>query len=156
MNLSDPLGLSTITYCSDEETFVNWDEEGNEIEQDICMAWDTAFIPDPPDPNRGGGNAGGGSAPNPPTPKKQPEKQPQQPQQPQPEPKPGWCTALVHAGNTTVALGGVVFLWGTLAAAGEVTAPAGIVSQASGGIGMAVGGIGIGIGDAGQALGICH
>ena len=81
---------------------------------------------------------------------------PQQPQPPKPEPKPGWCTALVHAGNTTVGLGGVVFLWGTLADAGVVTAPAGVVSQASGGIGMAVGGIGIWIGDTGQALGICH
>jgi hypothetical protein len=72
------------------------------------------------------------------------------------QPKEGWCTALVHSGNTTVALGGVVFLWGTLADAGVVTAPAGLVSQASGGIGMAVGGIGIGIGDAGIALGVCH
>jgi RHS repeat-associated protein len=79
-----------------------------------------------------------------------------QPQQPNPEPKPGWCTALNHAGNTTVALGGATFLWGTLADAGVVTAPAGVALQASGGIGMAVGGIGIGIADAGLALGICH
>jgi hypothetical protein len=79
-----------------------------------------------------------------------------QPQQPKPEPKPGWCTALNHAGNTTVALGGATFLWGTLADAGVVTAPAGVALQASGGIGMAVGGIGIGIADAGLALGICH
>jgi hypothetical protein len=81
---------------------------------------------------------------------------PQQPQQPKPEPKPGWCTALNHAGNTTVALGGATFLWGTLADAGVVTAPAGVALQASGGIGMAVGGIGIGIADTGLALGICH
>ena len=73
-----------------------------------------------------------------------------QPQQPKPEPKPGWCTALNHAGNTTVALGGATFLWGILADAGVVTAPAGVALQASGGIGMAVGGIGIGIADAGQ------
>ena len=79
-----------------------------------------------------------------------------QPQQPKPEPKPGWCTALNHAGNTTVALGGATFLWGILADAGVVTAPAGVALQASGGIGMAVGGIGIGIADAGLALGICH
>ena len=72
------------------------------------------------------------------------------------ESEPGWCTALNHAGNTVVALGGVVFLWGTLADAGVVTAPAGVISQASGGIGMTVGGIAIGIADAGMALGICH
>ena len=31
------------------------------------MAWDTAFIPDPPDPNRGGGNGGGGGGGGKPT-----------------------------------------------------------------------------------------
>jgi hypothetical protein len=80
---------------------------------------------------------------------------PNNPQQPQ-QPKPGWCTAMIHAGNTVVGLGGAVFLWGNLADAGVVTAPAGFISQASGGVGMAVGGIGIAAGDAGIALGICH
>jgi RHS repeat-associated protein len=69
---------------------------------------------------------------------------------------PGLCTAIVHAGNTTVGLAGVVVLWGTLADAGVVTAPAGVALQTSGAIGAFVGGIGIAIGDAGLGLGICH
>ena len=148
--LIDPLGLYLVAegWTTADEGWVSDDGSSAGV---TAGSTDCEFFDDGGG-GGGGGQAGGGggggksSAPN----------NPQQPQPPKPEPKPGWCTALVHAGNTTVGLGGAAFLWGTLADAGVVTAPAGVSLQVSGGIGMAVGGIGIWIGDTGQALGVCN
>jgi RHS repeat-associated protein len=100
-----------------------------------------------------GGGTGGPPAPapgGPPDPK-----EPKKPKKPA-EPKPGWCTATVHAGNTVGALAGAVAIWSVFADAGIVTAPVGISLGASALIGGGVAAIAIEIGDAGIGLGICQ
>jgi hypothetical protein len=81
--------------------------------------------------------------------------QPHEPQKPG-EPKPGWCTAAIHSGNSTMGVAAAIGLWGVLADAGVVTAPAGVALGTVALIGGFVGALGVAVGDAGIGLGICQ
>jgi RHS repeat-associated protein len=147
----DPLGLDGVPFTCTDGVCV----------QDAPLP-QSADVPGSMDPTGGGGDGGasrhhpplqdgsdpgghGGGGP----------RNPSEPQKPA-EPKPGWCTAAMHAGNTTMGVAAVVGLWGVFADAGIVTAPAGVALGTVALIGGFVGALGVAVGDAGLGLGICQ